>query len=53
MVEKTEYKGNPIIKLLKDENDKYGFSFGLTKARLVLENIEEIKQFVEENQQEE
>lgn len=49
MIEKTEFKGKPIIILKRDENDKYPFSFGLTKAKLILENIEEIKKFIEEN----
>lgn len=48
MVERTEFKGNPIIVLKRDENDKFPFSFGLSKAKLILENIEEIKKFVEE-----
>ena len=48
MVERTEYKSNPIIVLKRDENDKFPFSFGLSKAKLILENIEEIKKFVEE-----
>lgn len=49
MIEKSEFKGRPVIKLKKDDNDEYGFTFGLTKAKLILENLEEIKQFVEEN----
>lgn len=53
MVEKSEYKGKPVLILRRDENDKYPFSFGLTKARLILENIEEIKKFVAENTVEE
>lgn len=53
MIERTEYKGKPVIILRRDENDKYPFSFGLTKAKLILENIEEIKRFVEENTKEE
>ena len=52
MIEKSEFKGNPIIKLLRSEDDKYPFSFGITKAKLILENIEEIKTFVEENSNE-
>ena len=35
----------------RDENDRYPFTFGVTKARLILDNIEEIKRFVEENDQ--
>lgn len=49
MVERSEYNGKPIIVLRRDENDKFPFSFGLVKARLILENIEEIKKFVAEN----
>jgi hypothetical protein len=49
MIEKSEYKGKPILIIRRNEEDKYPFSFGLTKARLIIENIEEIKKFVEEN----
>lgn len=49
MIEKTEYKGRPIIILKRNENDKYPMSFGLSKAKLILDNINEIKGFVEEN----
>jgi hypothetical protein len=49
MIEKSEFKGKPIIVIKRDEEDKYPFSFGLSKAKLILENIEEIKKFVEEN----
>ena len=47
-VEFTEYKGNKLIVLKRDENDKYPFSFGKTKARMIVENFEAIKQFAEE-----
>jgi hypothetical protein len=53
LVEKAEFKGNPIIKLKRNEDDQYPFSFGLGKAKLVLQNIEEIKKFVEENDKQE
>jgi len=49
MVEKSEYKGKPVLIIRRNEEDKYPFSFGLNKAKLILENLEEIKQFVEEN----
>jgi hypothetical protein len=49
MIEKTEYKGKPILILKRSEEDKFPFSFGVSKAKLILENIEEIKKFVEEN----
>ena len=49
LVERSEYKGNPLLILKRDENDKYPFSFGITKAKLILESFAEIKKFVEEN----
>ncbi len=49
MVERTEYKGKPVLVMKRNEDDKYPFSFGLSKARLILENLEEIKKFVAEN----
>jgi hypothetical protein len=53
MVEISEYKGKPVIILRRSEDDKYPFSFGLTKARMILENLEEIKKFVDTNSKEE
>ncbi|MBI5872562.1 MAG: hypothetical protein HZB36_00215 [Candidatus Omnitrophica bacterium] len=49
IVERGEFKGKPILILKRDQEDKYAFSFGLTKAKLIVENIEAIKKFVEEN----
>lgn len=49
MIERGEYKGKPLIVIKRNEEDKYPFSFGMSKAKLILENIEEIKKFVEEN----
>lgn len=49
-----EYKGNKILKIFKiddegNEIEKYGtiVSFGLTKAKYILEHIEDIQKFVE------
>ncbi len=47
IVEYKEFKGNKIISLRRDENDKFGFSFGKSKAKLIVENFEAIKKFVE------
>lgn len=47
-VEYEEFKGNKLIVLKKDENDRFPFKFGKRKARLIVENIEEIKKFAEE-----
>ncbi len=49
MVERSEFKGKPLIVIKRSEEDMYPFSFGVSKAKLILENIEEIKKFVEEN----
>ncbi len=43
-----EYKGQPIIVLSRNENDKYPFQFGIGKAKLILENLDAIKRFAEE-----
>ncbi len=51
MIERGEFKGKPVLILKRSEEDRYPFSFGLTKARLIVENFEEIKKFVEENSQ--
>ena len=39
----------PTIELKKGEAKKYGFTFGVSKARMILENFDEIRQFVEDN----
>ena len=52
MIERTEYKGKPILVLKRSEEDKYPMSFGLGKAKLILENLAEIQKFVEENKNE-
>ncbi len=49
IVEHGEFKGKPVLILKRDEEDKYPFSFGLSKAKLIVENIDAIKKFVEEN----
>lgn len=48
-----EYKGNPIISIPLGGNDRYPFSFGLTKAKAVLEYLEDIKKFVAEQEKKE
>lgn len=49
MIELSEFKGNKVIILKRDANDKYPFSFGLSKAKLIMEHIGDIKKFVEDN----
>lgn len=42
-----EYMGSPTITLKGDESDRYGFTFGIKKARLILEHLDDIRNFVE------
>ena len=48
-VEFDEYNGNPVIILKRDENDAYPFRFGVRKAQIILDHIEDIKKFVNKN----
>lgn len=41
-------KSFPTIEL-KTDDDKYGVTFGVTKARLILKNIDAIRSFVDKN----
>jgi hypothetical protein len=52
LIEYDDYKGNKLIRLRRDEQDQYAFAFGRKKARLILEAIEEIKKFVEDEEHE-
>lgn len=47
--ERSEYKGKPMLILKRSEDEKFPFSFGMTKAKMILESIDEIKKFVAEN----
>ena len=49
IAEEGEYKGNPMLVLKNNEEDRWPFQFGLKKAKLVLEHIEDIKKFVEKH----
>lgn len=49
IVSESEFKGNPMIVLKNSEDDQFPFQFGVKKAKLVLESIEEIKKFVEKH----
>lgn len=48
-VEYGDYNGHPIIKLKSNDGSPVSLIFGFSKARLILENIDEIKKFVETN----
>jgi len=49
-VEYDEFKGNKMIKLYAeaDAEKKYPFMFGKTKAKLIIENLDEIQKFVKD-----
>lgn len=46
-VKRDFYKGNPVI-ILPIGNTVRDFSFGLAKARSILDHIDDIKAFVDE-----
>lgn len=48
--QRGQYKGHSMIILNPD--DRFPFQFGLHKARLILHYIEEIREFVENAEQE-
>ena len=41
-----EYKGRPVITLLRSEDDMFPFSFGIQKAKMIIAAIEDIKAFI-------
>ncbi|MBA3052455.1 hypothetical protein KJ633_03030 [bacterium] len=47
IVEYEEFKGNKMIVLKNDENDRFPFKFGLGKGKKIVENFEAIKTWVE------
>ena len=44
----SEYKGNPIISIPLGNNERYSFSFGLTKAKAIMEYLDDIKKFIDQ-----
>ncbi|HIH10106.1 MAG TPA: hypothetical protein HA254_05570 [Candidatus Diapherotrites archaeon] len=48
VVEYGEFKGNKVMTLKRDADDRYPFTFGKAKAKLIVENFEEIKKFADE-----
>jgi hypothetical protein len=43
-----DYKGNKLIVLKRNEQDEFPFKFDKNKARLIMENLEAIKEFAED-----
>lgn len=50
IVERSEFKGKPMLVIKRNEDDSYPFSFGMAKAKLILENLDAIKKFVADNE---
>jgi hypothetical protein len=50
ITEIQEYKGNPVLVLKRDEDDRYPVRFGLSKAKLILEALEKIREFVAQHE---
>ena len=48
-VEKGEYKGKPTLTLRRAEDDRFPFSFGIGKAKLMVKHFKAIKEFVNDN----
>ncbi len=48
IVEFEEFKGNAMIVLKNDEDDRYPFKFGFGKAKKIIENYDAIKKWVDE-----
>ena len=51
MIEYLTYKKKPILLIKNDTNNLVKISFGIKKAKLILENMEAIKKFVEKYEQ--
>jgi len=51
--ERSEFKGKPMLILKRSEDERFPFSFGMAKAKMILESIDEIKKFVAENEKSE
>ena len=51
IVQESEFKGNAMIVLRRTEEDRFPFQFGLSKAKLILESVEEIKAWVAKQDQ--
>jgi hypothetical protein len=48
MIEYGEFKGNKMIIIKRNDDDKFPFQFGKNKAKMIVENYEAIKKFAEE-----
>jgi hypothetical protein len=42
----SEYKGRPVLTL--NPEDRFPFTFGLSKAKLIIQHLDSIKAFIEQ-----
>jgi hypothetical protein len=49
LVEVGQFKGNAVISLRRTPDDQHPFTFGLSKAKLILDNIDAVEDFVRKN----
>lgn len=49
IVSTGEFKGKPTISFRRKEDDKFPVTFGVRKAKVILEHIDEIQAFYEAN----
>ena len=47
-VETTEYRGKKCLVLTRKKEDKFPFTFGIAKARLIVKHIDAIRDYVDE-----
>jgi hypothetical protein len=49
VIERSQYKGDPTVTIRKDtvEMDRYPFSFGLGKAKLLIQALKQEPDFLE------
>ena len=46
----AEFKGNPVISLPVSGSMRYPFTFGLNKAKAIIQYLDDIKKFIEEEE---
>lgn len=44
-----DFKGNPTLTIKQRQDDRFGLTFGLSKAKLILDHLDVIRRFYEEN----
>ena len=52
IAEESEYKGNPVLVLKNTPEDRFPFSFGVKKAKLLMEHLDDIKKFIAKHDKE-